>query len=171
METDRAVLAARIRRAHLSVLPSFATGMLPSFATGALDDSTTIAVAEALATENITLTVAITCRRFAVGPRRWDPAATGTVVTVTVTVTSTDTETGARRHVQLREPEAWARAVFAEFDDDAQWIYLLGGINPDTGLPEHGRTVYRLYLDEDAAPIRVPTQTIDTPRHWIGALH
>ncbi len=39
-------------------------------------------------------------------------AAAGTVVTVTVA--GTDTESGARRHVQLREPEAWARAVFAD---------------------------------------------------------
>ncbi|MGV9747888.1 hypothetical protein ACWDTG_23710 [Rhodococcus zopfii] len=67
MQTDRAHLAARIREAH----------RFPSFATGAVDDFTSTVVAEALATENITLTVTITARRFAVAPGRWDPAAAG----------------------------------------------------------------------------------------------
>ncbi|GAA4491064.1 hypothetical protein GCM10023094_55280 [Rhodococcus olei] len=159
MQTDRALLAARIREAH----------RLPSFTTGVVDDITSTVVAEALVTENVTLTVTITSRRFAVGPGRWDPAAAGTVVTVTVA--SADSESGARRHVESHEPEAWARAVFAEFDDDAQRIYLLGGIDPDTGRPEHGLVAYRLYLDEDATPIRVPPQLVGTPHYWIGSLH
>ncbi len=56
----------------------------------------------------------ITSRRFDAPPRRWGPAASGTVVTVTVT--SSDSGSGARRHVGLTEPEAWTRVVFAEFD-------------------------------------------------------
>ncbi|MCD5422670.1 hypothetical protein LRS71_24475 [Rhodococcus pyridinivorans] len=64
--------------------------------------------------------------------------------------------------MESHEPEAWARAVFAEFDDDAQRIYLLG-IDPDTGRPEHGLVAYRLYLDESATPIRVPPQLVGTP--------
>lgn len=161
VETDRGVLAARIRQTHLAALPSFTAG--------ALGESTTTVVAQALATENVTLTIAITSTRFDVGPQLWDPAATGTVVTVTVT--STDTDSSARRHVQLREPEAWARAVFAEVDDDAQRVYLIGGIDPDTGRSERGLVVYRAYFDADAAPIRVPAQLADTPHYWIGPLH
>lgn len=160
MESDRAVLAARIRQTHLLAFPPF-TG-------GAPGDIATTVVAEALATENVTLTVTITPRRFDVAPRRWDPAAAGTVVTVTVV--STDTESGARRHVQLREPEAWARAVFGEADDDTTRVYLLGGIDPDTGLPEHGLVTYRFYLDEDSTPIRVPRQLLNVPHYWIGLL-
>ncbi|MBH0120011.1 N-formylglutamate amidohydrolase [Rhodococcus sp. CX] len=159
MQTDRAHLAARIREAH----------RLPSFTTGSVDDFTSTVVAEALATENITLTVTITARRFAVGPGRWDRAAAGTVVTVTVA--SCDTASGARRHVDLAEPEAWVRAVFAEFDDDDQRIYLLGGIDPDTGRSERGLFAYRAYFDEDATPIGVPTQLVDMPHYWIGTLH
>ncbi|NMM92534.1 hypothetical protein B2J88_51335 [Rhodococcus sp. SRB_17] len=161
MLTDRALLAARIREAHHLDLPSCATG--------AGDETSSTVVAEALATENVTLTATITSRRFDAPPRRWDLAASGTVVTVTVT--SSDSKSGARRHVGLSEPEAWARAVFAEFDEDSrQRIYLLGGTNPDTGRPEHGLVVYRLYLDEDSTPIRVPPQLVDTPHYWIGSL-
>lgn len=50
-------------------------------------------------------------------------------------------------------------------------IYLLGGSNPDTGRPEHGLVVYRLYPDEEATPIRVPPQLVGTPHFWIGSLH
>lgn len=161
METDRAVLAARIRQTHLPAFPSF-TG-------GATSGIASIVVTEALATENITLTVTITSSRFDVAPRRSDQPAAGTVVTVTVA--STDTESGARRHVPLREPEAWARAVFAEVDDDTTRVYLLGGIDPDTGRPEHGLVAYRFYLDEESTPIRVPAQLLDVPHYWIGPLH
>ena len=108
----------------------------------------------------------ITSRRFDAPLRRWDPAASGTVVTVTVT--SSDSKSGARRHVGLSEPEAWARAVFVEFDEDWQRIYLLGGNNPDTRRPEHGLAAYRLFLDEDLTPIRVPPQLVDMPHYWIG---
>ncbi len=87
---------------------------------------------------------------------------------MTVTVTSCDTS-GARRHVDLAEPEAWVRAVFAEFDDD-QRIYLLGSIGPDTGRSERGLVAYRAYFDEDATPIGVPTQLVRTPHYWIGTL-
>ena len=163
VQIDRAHLAARIREAH----------RFPSFTSGAVDDVTSTVVAEALATENVTLTVTITACRFAVGPGRWDPAAAGTVVTVTVvtvTVASCDTASGARRHVDLAEPEAWVRAVFAEFDDD-QRIYLLGSIDPDTGRSERGLFAYRAYFDEEATPIGVPAQLVDTPHYWIGALH
>lgn len=45
------------------------------------------------------------------------------------------------------------------------------GTNPDTGRPEYGLVVYRLYLDQDATPIRVPPQLVDTPHYWIGYLH
>ncbi|MFZ2530265.1 MAG: hypothetical protein WAX14_21870 [Rhodococcus sp. (in: high G+C Gram-positive bacteria)] len=158
MQTDRAHLAARIREAH----------RFPSFTTGAVDDVTSTVVAEALATENVTFTVTITACRFAVGPGRWDPAAAGTVVTVTVA--SCDTASGARRHVDLAEPEAWVRAVFAEFDDD-QRIYLLGSIDPDTGRSARGLFAYRAYFYEDGTPIGVPAQLVDTPHYWIGALH
>ncbi|WP_139282054.1 hypothetical protein [Rhodococcus zopfii] len=85
-----------------------------------------------------------------------------------MTVTSCDTS-GARRHVDLAEPEAWVRAVFAEFDDD-QRIYLLGSIGPDTGRSERGLVAYRAYFDEDATPIGVPTQLVRTPHYWIGTL-
>ncbi|NKW34474.1 hypothetical protein GS942_21320 [Rhodococcus hoagii] len=51
---------------------------------------------------------------------------------------STDTVSGALRHVQLAEPEVWARAVFAEFDDDERRIYLLGGVDADTDTPSSG---------------------------------
>ena len=120
METDRAFLAARIHDTH----------QFPSLVTSSCDPFTCTFVADALATKNVTLTVTIGARRFDVGPGRWDPAASGTVATVTVP--STDSA-GARRHVESHEPEAWARAVFAEFDDAALWIYLLGDIDPDTG--------------------------------------
>ncbi|AZI66097.1 N-formylglutamate amidohydrolase (plasmid) [Rhodococcus qingshengii] len=146
MLTDRALLAARIREAHHLELPSFTTG-------SGVDTSSTV-VAEALATENVTLTAVITSRRFDAPPRRWDPAASGTAVTVTVT--SSDSGSGARRHVGLTEPEAWARAMFAEFDeDDRQRIYLLCGKDSDAGRPEHGVAVYRFYLGQGAVPIRV----------------
>ena len=161
METDRAVLAARIRHTHL---PAF-----PSFTAGATGDIASIVMAEALATENVTLTVEITSKRFDVAPQRWDRAAVGTAVTVTVE--STDTASGTRRHVQLREPEAWARAVFAEVDDDTTRVYLLGGIDPGTGRPERGLVAYRFYLDEESTPIRVPAQLLDVPHYWIGPLH
>ncbi|WP_169918174.1 hypothetical protein [Rhodococcus zopfii] len=49
---------ARIHEAH----------RLPSFTTGAVDDFTSTVVDEALATENVTFTVTITARRFAVRP-------------------------------------------------------------------------------------------------------
>ncbi|BCN46690.1 hypothetical protein RE9431_49470 (plasmid) [Prescottella equi] len=160
MVIDRAVLAARIRQAHLAALPSFTAGPL--------DESTTIVVAQALATEDATLTVTVSSSRFDVGPRGWDLAAAGTAVTVTVTCT--DTESGARRHVQLREPEAWARAVIAEVDDGTTRVYLLGGIDPETGQPERGLVAYRFFLAEDATPIRVPPQLLTTPHYWIGPL-
>lgn len=127
-------------------------------------------MAEALATENVTFTVTITSRRFDVAPQRWARAAAGTE-TGTGTVESTDTESGARRHVPLREPEAWARAVFAEVDDDTTRVYLLGGIDPDTGRPERGLVAYRFYLGKDSTPIRVPTQLLNVPHYWIGPLH
>lgn len=161
VETDLGVLAARIRQTHLSELPSFISG--------AVSDIASTVVAQALATENVTFTVTITSRRFDVAPQRWDRAAAGTVVTVTVA--TTDTESGARRHVPLREPEAWARAVFAEVDDDTTRVYLLGGIDPDTGRPERGLVAYRFYLDEGAVPIRVPAQLLNVPHYWIGPLH
>ncbi len=161
VESDRAVLAARIRQTHLP--------MLPSFISGAASDIASTVVAESLATENVTLTVTITSRRFDVGPRRSDPAASGTVVTVTVA--SVDTESGARRHVLLREPEAWARAVFAEVDDDTTLVYLLGGIDPDTSRPDFGLVAYRFYLDGESTPIRVPPQLLNVPHYWIGPLH
>ncbi|GBF17598.1 hypothetical protein Br6_05005 [Rhodococcus sp. Br-6] len=160
--TDRAVLAARIRHAHADALPSF-RGPVSSSAT-----SCTL-VAESQETENITLTVTIDCRPFAVEGREWDPAVSGTAVTVTVA--STDAASHARRYVPLREPEAWARAVFAEFDDDTTRIYLLGSVAPDTGRPQRGLVAYRLYLDEDRAPIRVPPQLVTTPHYWIGPMH
>ncbi|EME18548.1 hypothetical protein [Rhodococcus triatomae] len=158
METDRAVLAARIRAAY----------PFPSL-TSSGDEFTSTVVADSLATENVTLTVTISTRRFDVGPGRWDPAAAGTVVTVTVA--STDTASGARRHVQSHEPEAWARAVFTEFDDATLRIYLLGDVDPDTGQPERGLVAYRGYVDETATPIRVPPQLVRTPHHWIGPLN
>ncbi|WP_336882777.1 hypothetical protein [Rhodococcus globerulus] len=162
MLTDRALLAARIREAHHLELPSFTTG--------AGGDTSITVVAEALATENVTLTAVISSRRFDAPPRRWDAAASGTVITVSVT--SSDSKSGTRRHVGLSEPEAWARSVCAEFaEDDRQRIYLLGGNNPDTGRPEHGLAVYRFYLDQDSTPIRVPPQLVDTPHYWIGSLH
>ncbi|WP_336882670.1 hypothetical protein [Rhodococcus globerulus] len=52
---------------------------LPSFATGAVGETSRTVVAEALATENVTLTAVITSRRFDAPQRRWDPAASGTV--------------------------------------------------------------------------------------------
>ncbi|MDH6284636.1 N-formylglutamate amidohydrolase [Prescottella agglutinans] len=159
--TDRAVLTARIRRDQGHVLPSFTAG--------APVESMSTVVAESLETENVTLTVTITSRSFHAEARRWDAAVSGTVVTVTVA--SSDATSGARRHIQLAEPEAWARAAFAEFDDDSQRIYLLGGVDPDTGRPEHGLVVYRLYLDDDAVPIRVPPQLLSTPHYWVGPLH
>ncbi len=108
--TDRAVLAARIRQDH--------GHMFPSFLDGAYANSTSTVTAEWLTTDNVALAVTIIHRQFDVKPRQWDPVVSGTFVTVTVA--STDTRSGARRPVQLAEPEAWARAVFAaEFDDDA----------------------------------------------------
>ncbi|WP_458682467.1 hypothetical protein [Prescottella equi] len=86
-------------------------------------------------------------------------------------VESTDIESGARRHVPLREPEAWARAVFTEADDDTTRVYLLGGIDPDTGRPERGLVAYRFYLDEGSTPIRVPAQLLNVPHYWIGPLY
>ena len=142
--------------------------MLPTFRDGSTAESTSTVVADSLATDNVTFTVTISTRRFSAEARRWDPAVSGTVVTVTVV--STNATTGARRPTQLAEPEAWARAVFAEFDDDAQRIYLLGGIDPDTGRPERGLTAYRLYLDQRRQPIRLPAQLITTPHYWIGPL-
>ncbi|WP_107987590.1 hypothetical protein [Rhodococcus sp. OK519] len=49
----------------------------------------------------------------------------------------------------MAEPEAWARAVFA----DEERIYLLGGVDADTGRPQFGLVPYRLYLDDRGAPI------------------
>ncbi|MDH6284564.1 N-formylglutamate amidohydrolase [Prescottella agglutinans] len=157
---DRAALAARIRHDQGRALPSFTAG--------APVESLSTLVAESLVTENVTLTVTIAARPFHTEARRWDPAVSGTAVTVTVA--STDTTSGARRPIQLAEPEAWVRAIFAQFDDDTQRIYLLGGVDPDTGRPEHGVTAYRLYLDQDAVPLRVPPQLIATPHYWIGPL-
>ncbi|WP_137873806.1 N-formylglutamate amidohydrolase [Rhodococcus sp. Q] len=159
MENDRAFLAARIRDTH----------RFPSLVTSSGDAFTCTVVADALATENVTLTVTIVARRFDVGQGRWDPAVSGTVVTVTVA--STDSASGARRHVESHEPEAWVRAVFAEFDDAALRIYLLGDIDPDTGHPERGLIAYRGYFDETATPIRMPPQLVRTPHHWIGPLN
>ena len=154
--SDRIVLAARIRQAHAQELPSFRDA-------AALDATTRTITA--LETGDMTLTVTITCQRFAVEARGSDPAATGTAVTVVVV--STDSASGARRHIQLAEPEAWARAVFAEFDDDERRIYLLGGVDADTGRPEFGLVTYRLYLDEHGAPIRVPIQLLTMHHYWV----
>lgn len=95
--TDRAVLAARIRHAHAGALPSFRGPVCPP------ETSSTL-VAESQETENITLTVTIDCRPFAVERREWDPAVSGTAVTVAIA--STGAATHARRHVPLQEPEA-----------------------------------------------------------------
>ncbi|MDV8071299.1 hypothetical protein R4P64_32815 [Rhodococcus sp. IEGM 1366] len=64
-----------------------------------------------------------------------------------------------KQRQQVRSPpargtdraEAWARAVFAEFDEDWQRIYLLGGNDPDSGRLEHGLAVYRLFLQAVAS--------------------
>lgn len=69
MLTDRALLAARIREAHHLELPSFTTG-------DCVDTSRTV-VAEALATENVTLTAVITSGRFDAPLRRWDQSLPG----------------------------------------------------------------------------------------------
>ncbi|NKV76584.1 N-formylglutamate amidohydrolase [Rhodococcus hoagii] len=155
--TDRAVLAARIRQERAHELPTFRD---PRCARNraAHHHSGIPRVTGA------TLTVTITSQPFAVEARGSDPATSGTVVTVAVV--STDTVSGARRHVQLAEPEVWARAVFAEFDDDERRIYLLGGVDADTGHPEFGLVTYRLYVDDRGVPIRVPIQLLTMP-HWL----
>lgn len=160
--TDRAVLAARIRRAHADALPSF-RGPVSAGAT------TRTLVAESLEAGRITLTVTITSKPFGVKARGWDPAASGLVVTVAIV--STDEASGARRHIPLLEPEAWARAVLDEFDEDERRIYLLGGVDVDTGRPEFGLVTYRLYLDENGAPIRVPPQLLVMPHYWVHSLN
>lgn len=153
--TDRALLAARIRQAHADTLPSFRGD--------GLDRATACTIVAASSeTNGITMTVTVTCQPFAVEASEWDPAASGTVVTVAIV--STDAASGARRHIPLAEPEAWARAIFAEFDDDERRIYLLGGVDADTGRPEFGLVTYRLYLD---APIRVPPQLLAMPHYWV----
>ncbi|WP_064077006.1 hypothetical protein [Prescottella equi] len=48
-----------------------------------------------------------------------------------------------------------------------QALYLLGGIDPDTG---RGLVAYRFYLDEESTSIRVPTQLLTTLHYWIGPL-
>lgn len=156
--TDRAVLAARIRQDHAHELPSFRDA-------GALGAATRVVTAQSLETPGTTLTVTITCQPFAVEARGSDPAASGTAVTVSVA--STDAGSGSRRHIQLAEPEAWARAVFAEFDDDERRIYLLGGVDAGTGRPEFGLVTYRLYFNEHGAPIRVPPQLLEMPHYWV----
>lgn len=139
---------------------------LPSFRADAPHGATTCTtVAESVETNGITLTVTITCAPFAAEARQWDPAVSGTVVTVAIE--STDATTDARRHIQLAEPEAWARAVFAAFDDDERRIYLLGGVDADTGRPQFGLVTYRHYADENGAPIRVPPQFLGTHHYWI----
>ncbi|NKS55589.1 hypothetical protein GS500_23440 [Rhodococcus hoagii] len=156
--TDRAVLAARIRQEHAHELPTFHAGC-------ALDTSPCAVTAESLETRDATLTVTITCQSFAAESRGSDPAAAGTAVTVAVA--STYTASGARRHIQLAEPEAWARAVFAEFDEDERRMYLLGGVDADTGRPQFGLVTYRLYLDARGVPIRVPPQPLEIPHYWV----
>lgn len=157
--TDRAVLVARIRHLYGRALPS--VGADTGCPAGTI-------VADALTSEDVTVEVAVTSAWFDAAARRSDPAMTGTAVTVTVT--STDTSTGARRHLPLREPEAWVRAIFADIDDDQQRIYLLGGVDPDTGQPTHGLVSYRAYFDDTADPIRVPPQLLTMPHYWIGPL-
>ncbi|MET3642788.1 hypothetical protein ABIC73_004391 [Prescottella equi] len=154
--TDRAVLAARIRQERAHELPTFRDPAAHATAPRTI-------TAESAETSDTTLTVTITSQPFAVEARGSDPATSGTAVTVAVV--STDTLSGARRHVQLAEPEAWARAVFAEFDDDERRIYLLGGVNADTGRPELGLVTYRHYFDDRGAPIRVPIQLL-TMHHY-----
>ncbi|WP_157662937.1 hypothetical protein [Prescottella equi] len=97
--------------------------------------------------------------------REWDPAVSGSVVTVAIV--SKDAASGDRRHIPLRELEAWARAVFAEFDDDQRRIYLLRSVDAGTGRPEFGLVTYRLYLDEDDTPIRVPIQLLTMHHYWV----
>ena len=152
------MLAARIRQAHADAFPSF-RAVVPQ------DATTCTIVAESQETENITLTVTITRKAFAVEAREWDPAVSGTAVTVAIA--STDAASHARRYIPLAEPEAWARAVFDEFDDDQRRIYLLGSVDADPGRPEFGLVTYRLYLDEDGTPIRVPPQLHGMPHYWV----
>ncbi|MGW9567002.1 hypothetical protein [Prescottella equi] len=115
--------------------------------------------------EGITLTVTIIREQFAVEATAWNPAVSGSVVTVAIA--STDAVSGARRHIPLAEPEAWARAVFDEFDDDERRIYLLGSVDADTGRPQFGLVTYRLYLDGHGTPIRVPPQLLEMPHFWV----
>ncbi|NKV32972.1 N-formylglutamate amidohydrolase [Rhodococcus hoagii] len=156
--TDRAGLEARIRQEHAHELPTFRDP-------AALDTAARTVTAQSLEAPGTTLTVTITCQRFAVEARGSDPAASGTAVTVSVA--STDAASGARRHIQLAEPEAWARAVFAEFDDDERRIYLLGGVDADTGRPEFGLVSYRLYVDDRGVPVRVPIQLLTLHHYWV----
>ncbi|MDP8017661.1 N-formylglutamate amidohydrolase [Prescottella equi] len=156
--TDRAVLAARIRQERAHELPTFRDPAAHATAPRTI-------TAESLETPDTTLTVTITSQPFAVEARGSDPATFGTAVTVAVV--STDTMSGARRHIQLAEPEAWARAVFAEFDDDERRIYLLGGVDADTGHPEFGLVTYRLYVDDRGVPIRVPIQLLTMHHYWV----
>ncbi|WJJ14421.1 hypothetical protein P9990_26795 (plasmid) [Prescottella equi] len=156
--TDRAVLAARIRQEHAHELPTFRDPAAPATAPRTI-------TAQALESPGATLTVTITGQRFAVEARGSDPAASGTAVTVAIV--STDAMSGARRHVQLAEPEAWARAVFDEFDDDERRIYLLGGVDADTGRPEFGLVSYRVYFDDRGVPIRVPIQLLTMHHYWV----
>ncbi|RDI17235.1 hypothetical protein DEU38_12371 [Rhodococcus sp. AG1013] len=129
------------------------------------DATTRTIAADSVETDGITLTVTITCVPIAAEAREWDPAVSGTVVTVAIV--SADATTDARRHIPLREPEAWARGVFDEFDDDERRIYLLGGVDADTGRPEFSLVTYRLYLDEYGAPIRVSIQLLTMHYYWV----
>ncbi|GBF17655.1 hypothetical protein Br6_05062 [Rhodococcus sp. Br-6] len=40
---------------------------------------------------------------------------------------------------------------------DEERIYLLGGVDADTGRPQFGLVPYRLYLDDRGAPIQLLT--------------
>ena len=126
-------------------------------------------VAESLEADGITLTVTITSKPFAAEATDWNPAVSGSVVTVAIA--STDAVSGACRHIPLAEPEAWARAVFDEFDDDERRIYLLGSVDADTGRPQFGLVTYRLYLDGHGTPIRVPPQLLEMPHYWVLPQH
>lgn len=142
---------------------------LPSFTTGAGGDISRTVVAEALATEKVTLAAVITSCRFDAPQRRWDAAASGTVVTVTVT--SSDSKAGARRHVGLMGAGSMGTGSVRRVRRRLAADLPSGGNNPDTGRPENGLVVYRLYVDHGATPIRVPPQLVATPHYWIGSLH
>ncbi|NKS54030.1 hypothetical protein GS500_13645 [Rhodococcus hoagii] len=159
--TDRAVLAARIRQEHAHELPTFRD---PT----ALATAPRTVTARDLETPGATLTVTITGQRFAVEARGSDPAASGTAVTVAIV--STDTMRVPAGTSRPAEPEAWARAVFAEFDDDERRLHLLGGVDADTGRPEFGLVSYRLYVDDRGIPTRVPIQVLTMHHYWVFPL-